>query len=75
MCMCVYVCMYECMYVYVMCVCMYGQASGIPRHPPPPAPKWYGLLGVRILRKSYASHKPYNVGHVPVLVNLNLNLQ
>ena len=27
-----------------------------------------------ILRKPYASHKPYNVGHVPVLINLNLYL-
>ena len=27
-----------------------------------------------ILRKPYASHKPYNVGRVPVLINLNLYL-
>ena len=25
-----------------------------------------------IIRKPYASHKPYNVGRVPVLINLNL---
>ena len=46
--------------------------------------EWSGRLGgvllwavterAGILRKRYASHKPYNVGRVPVLINLNLYL-
>ena len=49
--------------------------------PPPPSPQWYGLAGrgvggvsqrAGILRKPCAGHKPYNPGHVPGFVNLNL---